>query len=429
MKKLCYFSFLALVFVACTAQEITTPVTEDEAIEAELESLAYSPPITITKGGTYTGNWQSLDPDVAAITINTTESVTIENCNLRSRGHFIQSAPLDHIKLTVRGCRAVGLNPNVAGKSVGRFVQLVKPDNVRIENNYLKNTGGIWIIQYAGNPALGHTIKVRYNRAVNIDGRHSDGNGGYLKGIKDWNKVSFMAFNNQIGVPGMEVAWNEVINYPYQSTVEDVISGFMSGGTPESPLRIHDNYFQGAYGNDPLNPNPPYGDGLPNAYSGAVIQIGDNYDNKDLGYVWAYRNQIVGNSGGAIGISGGHDHRVFNNRVVSSGALPNGQRWVWGGGLAVWDYYKAIGRSNGEYYYNNRVYNNVTGVVMGYAADKDGVKQRGDTWFPDCAKNANGSDKCTGNTWLPDPITYATEQNEFKLWQEKVQKSGVKIGP
>jgi hypothetical protein len=326
----------------------------------------------------------------------------------------------------VRGCRALGLNPNVAGKSVGRFVRLVKFDYAVIENNYLKQTGGIWLIQYAGDPSKSHTIKVRYNRAVNIDGRHSDGQGGYRKGIKDWDKVSFMAFNNQIGVPGMEVAWNEVINYPYQSAMEDVISGYVSGGVATSPLRIHDNYIQGTYGNDPLNPAAPGEEGF---YSGAAIQVGDNADNLDVGYTWAYGNQIVGNSGGAIGISGGHDTRVFNNRVVSSGALPNGKRWAWGGGLAVWDYYKAIGQTKGENYYNNRAYNNTTGVVMGFRADQNGQKQRGDTWFPDCATNGNGSSQCTGNKLLPDPITYQTEQNEYTLWQKKVSKAGVKIGP
>jgi hypothetical protein len=415
-----------LLLVSCGTPQDSANSLQDDAIEQELAALAYSPPITITKGGTYTGNWQSLDPDVAAVTINTTEPVTIQNCNLRSKGTFIHSAPLDHTKLTVRGCRAVGLNPNVAGKSIGRFVLLVKCDYAIIEKNYFKNTAGIWLVEYAGNPALGHTIKVRYNRAVNIDGRHSDGNGGYRKGIKDWDRVSFMAFNQQRGIPGMEVAWNEVINTPYQSAMEDIISGYMSGGTPTSPLRIHDNYIQGTYGNDPLNPAAPGEDGF---YSGAAIQIGDNADNLDIGSTWAYRNQIVGNSGGAIGISGGHDSRIFNNRVVSSGALPNGKRWAWGGGISVWDYYKWAGQSNGEYYYNNRAYNNVTGVVMGLRADQNGQKQRGDTWFPDCATSTDGSSQCTNNRLLPDPITYQKEQNEYRLWQDKVTKAAVNIGP
>jgi hypothetical protein len=414
-----------LLLVSCSTQQPMTNVADDEAIEQELASLAYSGPITITKGGTYTGNWQSLDPNVPAVTVDTEEPVTIQNCNLRSRGHLIAHGR-DHVKLTVRGCRGLGLNPNIAGQSAGRFVFLVTPDYAIIERNYFKQTGGIWIINYGGNFTPKHTIKVRYNRAVNIDGRHSDGNGGYRKGIKDWDKKSFMAFNNQVAVPAMEVAWNEVINYPYQSAVEDVISGYESGGVATSPLRIHDNYIQGAYGNDPLNPAAPGEDGF---YSGAAMQLGDNYSNKDLGYTLAYRNQVVGHSGAGIHISGGHDTKVFGNRVVSSGALPNGKRWAWGGGINIWDYYKAIGQTNGEYYYNNRAYNNITGVVFGVRADVAGQKQRGDTWFPDCATNADGSSQCTGNKMLPDPITYQTEQNEYTLWQQKVSEAGVKIGP
>ena len=39
----------------------------------------FTGPIRITSGGTYTGNWQSLDPATPAVQILTTQPVTITN--------------------------------------------------------------------------------------------------------------------------------------------------------------------------------------------------------------------------------------------------------------------------------------------------------------------------------------------------------------
>ena len=48
-------------------------------------------------------------------------------------------------------------------------------------------------------------------------------------------------------MPGIDVGWNEVINYPGRSLVADNIAVKSSSGTPNQPLEIHDTYIQGAY--------------------------------------------------------------------------------------------------------------------------------------------------------------------------------------
>ncbi|MBB5364655.1 NPCBM/NEW2 domain-containing protein, partial [Deinococcus humi] len=51
-----------------------------------------SGPLVITKGGTYTGEYLSNDPTVAAVKIKTAEPVILENCTLRGRGHLIDAS-------------------------------------------------------------------------------------------------------------------------------------------------------------------------------------------------------------------------------------------------------------------------------------------------------------------------------------------------
>lgn len=47
---------------------------------------SYSGPVVITKGGTYTGNWESRDTNVPAIEVNTDQPVVIINSNIRGAG-------------------------------------------------------------------------------------------------------------------------------------------------------------------------------------------------------------------------------------------------------------------------------------------------------------------------------------------------------
>ena len=54
------------------------------AAGTEADAIVYGDPIVIVKGGTYRGNWQSLDPDVPAVRVRTSEAVIIENSTIRS---------------------------------------------------------------------------------------------------------------------------------------------------------------------------------------------------------------------------------------------------------------------------------------------------------------------------------------------------------
>src|SRR5262245_38678582 len=55
----------------------------------------------ITEGGTYTGTFESMNPDVPAVLVDTTEPVIIQNATIRGRGDLIKSGT-NHTNITVR---------------------------------------------------------------------------------------------------------------------------------------------------------------------------------------------------------------------------------------------------------------------------------------------------------------------------------------
>ncbi len=351
-------------------------------------------PVVITQGGTYSGSWESLDAGVPAVQIATSEPVIIVNSEIRSRGDLIV-ATVDGADITIRNTAGYALNPEVINQSPGRFLNLDGFVSVVVEQCYMEGTAGIYLADYRGDYTDAQTVRIMANQARNIDGRFSDGNGGFLFGSDDCDLVQFVQLNGVHGIRGAEIAWNEVINEPGKSRVEDNISIHDSSGTADSPILIHDNYLQGAYAADPS------GDG---SYAGGGIMLSDNGSS----YVNAYGNQVIGTTNYGMAISSGHDNVFYNNRIISSGLLPDGTRAASQNvGAYIWNH-------NGDRTFaNNSGYGNLIGWVLG-----DG---RNDAWVPDAALWIN-------NTSFAGQVTLATENAEWTLWQGKLAENAVFLG-
>ena len=386
---------------------------------ADTDNVVYSGPLVITAGGTYTGNWESLDPSVPAVSIRTTEPVVIENANVRGRYELIRAH--SGADVIVRNTSGYGLNPNVYGQTNGRFFYAEQPKNVVLVNNYLESTGGIKVLEYGGDYTAANTIRIVGNRALNIDGRKSDGAGGYLD-FNERTRVSdgvtetgykirqFVQLDKVQGVPGIEIAWNEVVNEPGGSRVEDNINIYRSGGTAESPILIHDNYVKGAYNVKPWESS--YSDGTWNydwGYAGGGILLGDG--SSGVAHVKAYGNTVVSTTNYGIAIAAGHDTEFYDNRVLSSGRLPDG-RWIaeQNVGVYIWDLY-----GTGSAFYNNSARDN----VVGWVKEPDGT--RNDWWIPDASSFVN-------NTRWAGELAPATEAAELALWRSKAAAAGVDVG-
>ena len=402
-------------------------------------SAVFQGPTVISRGGEYRGRWRSLDAATPAVTIKTTEPVTIVGSVIESRGPLIQSA-VGHTRITVRDTTGRGLNPNVAGRCPGRFLSAEGFDSVEVRNNLIEGTSGIYLLEYRGSPpastkakrqagkAVVATVVVVGNRVRNVDGRRSDGRGGYLdfndrrragerRAESGYDVVQFLQLDKVRNVPGMEVAWNEVVNEPGLSRVEDNINIYLSSGTSESPLRIHDNYVQGAFTVRPWQADTRDSDWEYDwSYSGGGILLGDGSSPSADGassHVRAERNQVVSTTNYGVAVSSGHDLEFAHNRVLSCGRLPDGRAIAGQNvGAYIWD---ADGGKKSGSFFNNRAHDNLLGWV-----GKEG--KRNDWWIPDAASWEN-------NTHWEDPITPETEAAELALWWKKVAKAGITIGP
>ena len=378
--------------------------------------VVWSDPIVITEGGTYSGNWQSTDAKTPAVTVATTAPVIIENAHIRSLGGLIKTTVAGS-NLTVRNSLGVAVNAAVKGQPNGVFLEVTSPTRLDVENNYIENAqGGVIVHGYAGNRDGGQTILIRGNRARNMNGLLSDGNGGYLPGEgANRSQARFIQFDSVQSVPGIDVGWNEVINYPGQSLVDDNIDLYRSGGTPNQPLEIHDTYIQGAY---------PY-KAAQDAYTGGGIKTdakaGDNAQEVPA-FNSIHDNQVVGTVNYGIQFAAGHDNVAANNRVISSGLLADGTK------IAAQQVGMANGDVSGAGVANGSMYNNtMRDNLIGWTCWQSSCAQEGyrkDQFFP-----AAPADYSTNSVVAARQITLDMENNEYQVWLNKMASAGIAVGP
>jgi hypothetical protein len=339
---------------------------------------------------------------VPVILITTAEAVVIENSTLTGPGNLIQTA-VDHAKITVRNSRGNGINPNIAGKSAGRFLTAENFDSVAIENNDLEQTAGVYLLTFAGDPKSESTVRVVGNGVHNIDGRRSDGAGGYQA---EADEVQFVQLDQVQHVPNVEIAWNRVTNEPGNSAVEDNISIYKSSGTKVSPIRIHDNFIEGAYPANPLSAD----------YSGGGIMLGDGVaDTPETGsaYVAAYNNQVINTTNYGMAISAGVHCSMHHNRIISTGVLPDGTPVpAQNVGAYVWDTNAKRARGPKGFAGNGGYANRIGWVQAG---------KRHDWWVPDAASWKD-------NIRWPGAVTAQTVAAEHDFWDRKVAKERVTVG-
>ncbi|RZL05130.1 MAG: hypothetical protein EOO62_19820, partial [Hymenobacter sp.] len=366
--------------------------------QAQAPDVTYSGPLVITKGGTYTGNFRSTSSSTPVITIKTTEPVILQNCTLVGPSDLIQASG-SRADLTVRECRGYGTTPTADNTPRGAFLYMLQGQNLVLEHNYLETNRGIVLDRWTGNGSTSQTVKIRYNQALNLIGTARNNTQGYS---------NFVLLNTVLNLANMEVAWNQVINQPNQSRVEDNINLNNSGGTQASPARVHDNYVQGAY------PLPATSTG----FSGTGMTTdGDGTTPTTVpAFIEIDHNQFVSTCNAGINIAAGHDINVHDNRVVTSGFLSSGERLgLLSCGITPFNYYRSPASTFG----NIRVADN----TVGYANFSAGNPHPNRNDY-----NLALATTVSGNVSLPAGLTVQTEQNEWTLWQQKLQQNGVTPG-
>ncbi|KAA9339255.1 hypothetical protein F0P96_01110 [Hymenobacter busanensis] len=365
---------------------------------SQLAAPAEHGTLVVRHGGVYTGSYRSENSAVPCIRIDTTEPVTLQGCQLEGAGTLIE-ATNGGAQLIIRDCTGVGLLPSVDNKPHGRFLEVNSARSVRIENNEFSHTSGILIYLWGGDGSAQQTLTVLRNVVRNADGRFRNGGGTF---------ATFIGLNGVRGLVNAEIAWNQVINEPNNSRVEDNINFYNSSGTAYSPLRVHDNYIYGAF---------PY-PATDASYTGSGVTTDGDGDSAltTTAYIEAYHNQLVATCA-AMNIAAGHDNSFHDNRIVSSGLLPDGTRLKTGyAAIAIWNAYE----KPKEVFHSNRFDHNTIAFY------KEGMQHpfanRHDV-------NVEACTPCTNTEHLPNPITLQTEQHEWDLWQHKLQAQRASIGP
>ncbi len=377
-------------------------------------NIQWSGPLTITQGGTYSGNWRSTDPNTPAVTIATTAPVVIQNSHVTGPNDLIAD-PLYGNSLTVKNVIGLGVNPNVRSQVNGLFVNAQNPILLDVENCYFENVlFGVYVRGYAGNRDGTQTVTILNNRGRNILGLESDGNNGYLPGETYWHWAHAFQLSEMASVPGIRIAWNEIINYPYQSLVNENINMYDAGGTSSSPAEFHDNYIQGAYAYNPVIDSYNGGGWVTDGSGSDTVATASSYNN-------VYNNQFVGTVNMGIEFSSGHDNAAYNNTVIASGLLPNGTKIPSQNvGLSIDDVYGNM--QNGSMY-NNEMYGNTVGWMC-WAARCAWDGYRNDEYFPD-----NNSYYSTNQSISANPLTLQAENSEYSTWLAKIASNGMVVGP
>jgi hypothetical protein len=365
----------------------------------DLSRAGFSGPLLITHGGTYSGKWQSLNPDVAAITVRTQQPVVITDSRLRSRGDLITGAT-HGIDLTVTDTVAQALPPGSRGKPPGRFISLRDARHAFIAHNQANGTGGIRLEGYGGGRGA-NTFQIIANRVNNIDGRISTGDRPSAVD-SDAELVSFVQFVDVHRVPGMEVAWNDVRNEPRHSRVEDVVNVYRSSGTPTSPILIRRNFINGAYPTRPAS----------NEYSGGGVLLGDGDGAAadSPAYVIARHNVVLNTSNYGIGVAAGRHMRIIGNCVLAGGRLPDG-RVIKAQNVGI--YVKSM--------YGQSAIQDVALVNNVVRWQRPGRGELNNFYIPDATK-------ARGNSSYRRRVTGALLTKLYSTWRHRAHTAGVEIG-
>jgi hypothetical protein len=252
-------------------------------------------PLVITHGGTYTGNFSS-------IKVRTTEPVILQDIRGNNPGGTLIDAS-GAVNLTVR---------RVTGSANGWFLDADGFASVTVENCTTTSGSDGILLENGANAA---TARVRYNNFTDIVGPYEHGNAVMIASTPHMS--------------GAEIAWNRVVNHPGRSAVEDNINVYDSAGTAANPIRIHDNYVEGAYPADPTS-NDFSGGGIICDYRAAFVRID--------------HNTVVNTTNYGVQISSGHDNSMTDNTVIFDEVVP-----ATNVGVSGWDSYH-LGSS---VFYNN----------------------------------------------------------------------------
>jgi hypothetical protein len=245
--------------------------------------------ITITTGGAYSGCYESTSTGTPAVTLATSQPVTLDHARVIAKGFGVQDT-VTETRLTVVNTTFQQTNPGAV--VTHRAIDLQEPASFVAEHNRFIDGDGIWIGGGNVNP-----LTVRYNQAINI--------GRYPHPTSPNCCVQFLQLG-WVTTPAGEIAWNHIQNTSGRSGVEDNINLFQSGGSDSAhKVDIHHNLVDGAY---PLSSSNT-------TFTGGGIMASDATGS--FGHTNVHNNTVVSTTNYGVGAAGGTDVHLFSNVLVN----------------------------------------------------------------------------------------------------------------
>lgn len=380
---------------------------------AALPASAYSGPLSITKGGTYSGHWSSNDPNVPAVTILTDQPVVIQNSIITGPGALIWANTGGPAGVHLRVSNVLGIeqNPNVDGMAKGNFLTFTHGTSLEVDHSTMIGVNnGIAVVS-----STMSYLRLVDNTAVDVDDRAGNGQGGMQTTRPHYGHTILLS--DVAAKQGADIGWNQLINQQGAASVEDIISVYDSQGASAAlPITIHDNYVQGAV----TSPGMGYSGG------GIITDGGGVAPESVPAFVMINNNQVVDTENYGLAIAAGHDVTLKNNRVFSTGRNASGAWLEIPGfgtptGFYLWNCY------NSSEFYNNHITYNYGALVR---PDWKGNAVRSDLML--VTTSAPHNDTAPSNTFLlpSDPAvpTPVSESNEYFRWTAKVKNASQTLG-
>lgn len=233
-----------------------------------LPSLAYS------QGASYSGPYEISSP----LTYTNEKNLIIEGLGFTNSDSLVSGGRCISLwnceNVIIRNCKFQDVTLNTA-------VYANESTNITVTNCVFENVSKAFL---AGN--CKGWIKFEENNVKNVVGN--------LYGGSVFSQA--VQFNSCVG-PGNSISYNVVENIPGESSPEDAISIFHSNGTAESPIIIRGNWIRG---------------GGPSASGGGIL-LGDWGGS----YQIAEDNILVNPGQYGMGIAGGHDMIIKNNKIYA----------------------------------------------------------------------------------------------------------------
>ena len=341
---------------------------------------------------------------IPIIDIKTKKKVIIENCVFVGAGDFIH-ARFPNADVTVRNCVFVGLPPTIKDFPRGKAVYIALGKYVDIQNNYLEQVRGFYVEE-----SRYDRINIRANKAKNIDGRFSNqGSRGrardntyLLRAPAYFIKLSLVSMISAI------IQYNEVINYPNESAIEDFIlisKNNADGYGDEYPnLNVEYNFFYG-------NWSYPFADRNEN-YHGAVVRVTGAGTSAQIRVT---ENSAI--SGKDFRIEAGNNNEFRKNVKMFSHKHPDGSPY-----LPEIFTFNVLDPANTNSMSNSRIEEN---SIAQLTRIKVSDREDGQVWDN---VDINTTSSYSGNREAEN-TTLADEQDEYSRWRYIATERGINIGP